>query len=88
MAMGKAVVTSRLGQNLEYIEHERSGLLTEPGDSGDLAQALLAVLSDRAWASELGRNAQRRIWEQFDWDVRVGEVERAYRVALARKGAL
>jgi glycosyltransferase involved in cell wall biosynthesis len=88
MAMGKAVVTSRLGQNLEYIEHERSGLLTEPGDSRDLAQALLAVLSDRAWASELGRNAQRRIWEQFDWCARVGEVERAYQVALARKGAL
>jgi glycosyltransferase involved in cell wall biosynthesis len=88
MAMGQAVVTSRLGQNLEYIEHGRSGLLAEPGDSGDLAQALLAVLSDRAWATELGRNAQRRIWEQFDWDARLGEIERAYRVALAHRGAL
>lgn len=87
MTMGKAVVTSRLGQNLEYIEHGRSGLLAEPGDAGDLARALLAVLSDRAWAAELGRNAQRRIWEQFDWDARVGEVERAYQVALAHRGA-
>jgi glycosyltransferase involved in cell wall biosynthesis len=87
MAMGKAVVTSRLGQNLEYIEHGRSGLLAEPGDPGDLAQALLVVLSDRARAEELGRNAQRRIWEQFDWDARAGEVERAYQVALANRGA-
>ena len=31
MAMGKAVVTSRLGQNLEYIEDGHSGVLTEPG---------------------------------------------------------
>jgi glycosyltransferase involved in cell wall biosynthesis len=88
MAMGKTVVTSRVGQNLEYIEDGRSGLLVEPGDAGDLAQALLSVLSDRAWAAELGRNAQRRIWEQFDWDTRIGEVERAYQVALAQRGAL
>ena len=85
MAMGKAVVTSRLGENLEYIEDGRSGLLTEPGDAKDLGRALLAVLSDREWTAELGRNAQQRIWERFDWDGRVGEVERAYQIALAEK---
>ena len=84
MAMGKAVVTSRLGESLAYIEDGRSGLLTRPGDSGDLAQALLAVLSDRAWAADLGRNARERIWTEFDWDTRVGEVEQAYRIALGR----
>lgn len=85
MAMGKAVVTSRAGENLEYIEHRRSGLLTEPGDADDLAQALLAALSDRGWAAELGHNAQKRIWERFDWDARVGEVERTYQTALERR---
>jgi glycosyltransferase involved in cell wall biosynthesis len=84
MAMGKAVVTSRVGESLTYIEDGRSGLLTEPGDVDDLARALFAVLSDREWAAELGRNAQKRIWETFDWDVRIGEVERAYQIA--RKG--
>jgi glycosyltransferase involved in cell wall biosynthesis len=83
MVMGKAVVTSRLGQNLEYIEDGQSGVLTEPGDAGDLARGLLSVLSDREWAAELGRNARLRVWERFDWDTRVGEVERAYRIALA-----
>jgi glycosyltransferase involved in cell wall biosynthesis len=82
MAMGRAVLTSRLGENLTYIEDGRSGLLTEPGDAGDLAQALLAVLSDREWAAELGRNARQRIWERFDWDIRTSEVERAYQIAL------
>ncbi len=86
MAVGTAVVTSRVGQNLEYIEHGRSGLLTEAGDADDLAQALLAVLSDRDWAAELGRNARQRIWEKFDWNVRIGEVEQAYRNAQARGG--
>ncbi|MFC2037129.1 glycosyltransferase family 4 protein [Chloroflexota bacterium] len=86
MAMGKAVVASRLGENLAYIQDGRSGLLTEPGDVEGLAQALLAVLADRDWAAELGRNARRRIWERFDWDSRVGEVERAYRIAVDRQG--
>jgi glycosyltransferase involved in cell wall biosynthesis len=85
MAMGKAVVTTRLGQNLEYIEDGRSGLLTEPGDTADLARALLAVLSDREWAAELGRNARQRIWERFDWDARIDEVERAYHIALGQR---
>jgi glycosyltransferase involved in cell wall biosynthesis len=85
MAMGRAVVTSRLGQNLEYIEDGRSGVLTEPGDPDDLARGLLSVLADREWAADLGRNARQRVWELFDWDARVGEVERAYRIALGRE---
>jgi phosphatidylinositol alpha-1,6-mannosyltransferase len=87
MAMGKAVVTSRLGQNLEYIEDGRSGLLTEPGDAAHLAQALLDVLSDRAWAAEMGSNARQRIWDKFDWDACVGDVERGYQIAMTRRGA-
>jgi glycosyltransferase involved in cell wall biosynthesis len=83
MAMGKAVVTSRIGENLNYIEHGHSGLLTEPGDAQDLAQALIRVLEDRHLALELGRHAQQRIWERFDWDLRVGEVERIYELARA-----
>ncbi len=87
MAMGKAVVTSRVGQNLEYIEDGHSGVLTQPGDADDLARGLLAVLRDRAWAAELGQNARQRIWERFDWEARVDEVERAYQIALERRGA-
>ena len=82
MAMGKAVITSRLGENLEYIEDGRSGLLTEPGNTEALARALLAVFSDPTWAEELGRHARRRIWARFDWDARMGEVEHAYQTVL------
>jgi glycosyltransferase involved in cell wall biosynthesis len=87
MALGRAVVTSRLGQNLEYIEDGRSGVLVEPGDPDDLARGMLAVLSNPEWATELGYNARRRIWEKFDWRVRVGEAEQAYQIALARRDA-
>jgi glycosyltransferase involved in cell wall biosynthesis len=81
MAVGKAVITSRVGENLAYIEDGQSGLLTEPGDPRSLAQALLAVLSHPEWAAKLGCNARARIWEKYDWDTRIGQVEEAYRMA-------
>jgi glycosyltransferase involved in cell wall biosynthesis len=86
MALGRAMVTSRVGENLEYIENGYSGLLTEPGDAEDLARALWRALSDRGWAEELGRRAQRCIWDKFDWDARIGIVERAYAVAVQHAG--
>jgi glycosyltransferase involved in cell wall biosynthesis len=87
MALGTPVVTSRLGENVAYIEEGRSGLLTAPGDARDLAQALQAALADRAWAAELGRRARQRIWSEFAWEPRIGEVERAYEMARRRPGA-
>jgi len=81
MALGRPVVTSRVGQNVEYVEDGRSGLLVEPGDAADLARALRRVLSDPDLAVELGRNARQRIWQRFDWQQQVGIVEDAYRLA-------
>jgi glycosyltransferase involved in cell wall biosynthesis len=84
MAMGKAVIASRVGENLEYIEDGKSGLLVEPGDVGALAKALLIVLGDPGLAEKLGQNARQRIWARFDWQTRIVEVEHAYEIA--RKG--
>jgi len=75
------VVAGGVGQNVEYIEDGRSGLLAAPGDARDLSRALAAVLSDRELAGRLGAAARRRIWDQFDWDARAGQVEAAYRAA-------
>ncbi|MBN1657951.1 MAG: glycosyltransferase family 4 protein [Anaerolineae bacterium] len=85
MALGQAVVTSRVGENVEYVEHGRSGLLAAPGDVEGLARALATLLSEPALAAELGQNAHRRIWDHFGWQVRIGEVERAYHLAIGRR---
>ncbi len=82
MALGKPIVSSRVGQNLEYLDGGRAGLLTEPGDATDLAAGMAALLRDRKRAVELGRRAERRIWEHFDWRKLVTQVERAYQAAL------
>jgi glycosyltransferase involved in cell wall biosynthesis len=85
MAMGKPIVSSRVGQNLEYLDEGRAGLLSEPGDAQDLAAGIIALLRDPARAAELGRWAGQRIWEHFDWRKQVTQIESAYRIALDRQ---
>jgi glycosyltransferase involved in cell wall biosynthesis len=82
MAMGKAIVTTRVGQNLEYLEHGRSGILAAPGDAGAFAQALLQLLADPALARRLGQNAARRIQDKFTWSHHIRTIEQAYHLAL------
>lgn len=51
---GRPVVASRIGALPELIEHERTGLLVEPGDAAALAAAVRRALADPAaaeWAA-------------------------------------
>jgi glycosyltransferase involved in cell wall biosynthesis len=81
MAMGKAIVTHRVGQNLEYLEHQRSGILVEPGSVDGFAEGLLSVLTDPALAKRLGAQAAQRIEEKYNWSKRIRDVEKAYGAA-------
>jgi glycosyltransferase involved in cell wall biosynthesis len=78
MAAAKPVVAARLGQNLEYLDDGVSAVLTEPGDVPALAQGILRVLADPAWARRLGAAARQRLWRDFDWNHMVQDLERAY----------
>jgi glycosyltransferase involved in cell wall biosynthesis len=78
MACGKPMVVSDVGMNRAYVEHERSGLLTPPGDAEAFRAALAHLLRDRAFANRLGRAAQQRIWNEFGWDGRIAALERLY----------
>jgi glycosyltransferase involved in cell wall biosynthesis len=81
MTMGKAIITHRVGQNLEYLEHGRSGILAEPGDVKEFTEGLVTALTDRAYADSLGAQAAQRIERRFNWSRRVLDVERAYEFA-------
>lgn len=84
MAMGKAIVTHRVGQNTEYLENGRSGVLAEPGSVTEFAAGLYAVLTDREFADRLGAEARSRIERDFSWQRRVLDIERAYETTYQR----
>jgi len=67
MAMGKAVVTGRVGQNTEYIDHLISGYLVEPGDSNALADGIKFLLEKPNLVEKIGEAARNKILAKFQW---------------------
>ena len=66
MACGLPVISSNLSGIPELVEHERSGILTEPRDYLALAQALKRLYEDKELRRTMGRNGRAKVAEQFD----------------------
>jgi glycosyltransferase involved in cell wall biosynthesis len=60
LALGLPVVATAVGGVPEVVEHGREGLLVPPGHPGELAAALLAVVSDDRLRREMSAAAARR----------------------------
>lgn len=61
MAAGKPVIASAGGGALEIIRHGVDGLLFTLGDAGALADAMIELLGNPQFASELARNGRERV---------------------------
>ena len=70
MARGRGIVASRVGGIPDVARADHEALLVEPGDVGELADALVRVLGDRPLAERLGRAAFERFQE---WDTTPAE---------------
>jgi glycosyltransferase involved in cell wall biosynthesis len=65
MAAGKPVVVTRVPGCLDVVVDERFGLLVQPGDAAELADAICKVLNDPAGAAALGARGQQRARTHF-----------------------
>ena len=84
MASGRAVVASRTGGLADIVEHDKSGLLVEPGDARQLAEAILGLLRDPTRRERLGKAARERAAETFNWH-RVAQMTRQVYESVARE---
>lgn len=80
MAMGKAIVASRLGQIKDVLEDENTALLVEPGDASALAEAILRLSRAREVRDQLGAAARAVCVERYTWTHNVQRVLDAYRL--------
>jgi glycosyltransferase involved in cell wall biosynthesis len=83
MAMKRPVVALRSGGTPEVVEHEKSGLLSEPGDIETLASHISRLLRDPTLSARMGEYGRRQIESRFTLDRMSGDVERVYRSLLA-----
>ena len=84
MAAGTPVIASAVGGVPEFVDNDVSGLLVEPGNPGQLAQALASVLTEPALRERLAAAGSRQA-ERFRWDRLVDEYLDVYRDAMARR---
>ena len=79
MAMGKAVVATRLGAEGYPVTHGRELLLADT--PADFAAAVVALLRAPRRRLELGRVARAFVEQWYDWGIIVPRVEAVYRSA-------
>ncbi|MGH7502663.1 MAG: glycosyltransferase family 4 protein [Longimicrobiales bacterium] len=65
MMRGTAAIAFARGGPAELVQHERTGLLVEPGSVDALAHALRSLLGDRERAERMGTDARLFAREQF-----------------------
>jgi len=68
-AAGKPAIGTRIGGIPDAIEPGVSGVLVEPLDYSVLASEIVRLLQDDAERERLGRSAQARARDHFDWQV-------------------
>jgi len=69
MAMGIPPVATRVGGNVEVVEHGRTGLLVEPDDPAALAEAIRVLIDDPSLAAKLGNAARALVESKYSWGV-------------------
>jgi glycosyltransferase involved in cell wall biosynthesis len=84
MAMGKAVVASRLGPGPEVIDDGFDGLLCDPRQPEALAAQITRVLKDPDLRQVLGSRARERVLRDFSPQVMLERNLQFYRSVLGR----
>ena len=88
MAMGRAVVGSRIGPVAEVVEDGVTGYLVPPDAPEEFAGRALELLSDEAKRRAFGEAGRRRVEKLFAEERMCETIERRYRLLLEAKGLL
>ncbi|MBI4358106.1 MAG: glycosyltransferase, partial [Candidatus Omnitrophica bacterium] len=88
MSMEKPVIASRIGGLVDVVGHGETGFLIEPGDSDQLAEAVLNIAENLKLAIQLGKNGRQRVKRLFTMEHNAEEVQNVYRKILNAKRIL
>ena len=87
MSTGVPVIATAVGGLLDTVVHEVTGLRVPPRDAPAVADAILALRTEPAWAKTLGRNGRQRVERLYTWGRVAADTERIYRQTCAETEA-
>lgn len=84
MAAGKPIIATRIGGISETVDDGQNGLLVEPGNATELANALVVLARDPERRAEMGRAGRAKVACEFDPRRVAGRNLQVYETARAR----
>ncbi len=84
-ASGLPVVASRVGGIPSLIEHGKTGLLVEPENSDELADAIIRLFNDGAYLKEMGEAGRLFIQSAHSADKMTDKVQQLYQKIVTKK---
>jgi glycosyltransferase involved in cell wall biosynthesis len=67
MAMATPTVAARIGQIADVVEHERTGMLYDPGNHPELVANLRRLLNDTKFAQDIGTAGRDQVLARHTW---------------------
>jgi glycosyltransferase involved in cell wall biosynthesis len=84
MATSRPVIASRVGGIPEYLSEGEAGLLVEPGNPTQIAEAILKILNDGPMAQRMGIAGRQRAEQLFSMEKWVADTMALYEPALTK----
>lgn len=81
-ALGKPAIGARIGGIPELIKENETGLTFESGNSEDLKVKIIQLLKNTAGIEQMGRNARRKVEEEFNTEIYYEKLLNIYKIAL------
>ena len=78
LAAGLPTIASGVGGNVEIIQDEKTGLLVPPDDSAAWAAAIVRLLRDPGFTTELGRNGRAYVAAEFSFERMIEKTDQMY----------
>ncbi|MCK5334085.1 MAG: glycosyltransferase family 4 protein [Candidatus Aenigmarchaeota archaeon] len=79
MAMGKAIISSNIGQMKEILENNKDALLVTAGNMNSLKNAILVLANNKELRKKLGANARKKVVKEYTWTKNAEKVLEAYK---------
>lgn len=72
---GKPVIGGKTGGVEDAVIDGETGLLVDPENVNEIAQALIKLLTDQELSNKLGVQGRERVLREFDWDKQIEKVK-------------